>query len=66
MGIELQQIVGDTFLAVALQAPGSSRSLLPVTFFAALRTLDRWVDRPPLNHLAYEVWFQGIKRKGTE
>lgn len=65
LGIELQRVVGDTLLAVAIQVPGTGRPALPVTLFPALRALDRWVDQAPLSHLAYEVWFQGVKREGT-
>lgn len=66
LGIVLQRIVGDTLLAVAIQMPGSGRSAPPTVLFPLLRTLDRWVDRPPLNHLAYEVWFQGTKERSEK
>ena len=61
LGVEVRKIVGDTFLAVALMIPGSNLSLIPRVFFRSLRALDRWVDRPPLNYLAYETWFLGAK-----
>lgn len=62
LGIELQRVVGDTLLAVAIQVPGAGRPVLPAALFPALRALDRWVDQAPLSHMAYEVWFQGVKR----
>lgn len=61
LGIALDRIVGDTFLAVALHLPGTKWPVAPAAFFQALRAFDRWVDRAPLNHLAYEVWFQGTR-----
>jgi len=61
LGIEVRRMVGDTVLAVGLAVPGRGTPLLPRRFFGSLRFLDRWVDRSPLNYLAYETWFLGVR-----
>lgn len=61
LGIEVRRIMGDTILAVGLTLPGLGLSLLLPVLFPALRVLDRWADRAPLNYLTYETWFLGVK-----
>ncbi len=63
LGIELQTMVGDTLMAVGLAIPALGISVLPRVLFPALSALDRWVDRPPLNYFAYEIWFLGLKTR---
>ncbi len=61
LGIKVRCMVGDTLLAMGVTIPGVGVSMIPHILFPALRVLDRWVDRPPLNYLAYENWFLGVK-----
>ncbi len=65
LGIEVRSIVGDSLLAVGLTVPGIGVSLVPYVLFPALRALDRWIHRPPLNFFAYETWFLGVKNQSS-
>jgi SAM-dependent methyltransferase len=61
LGIEVRQMIGDSVLPLGVEVPGVGVSLLPRSLYPVLRVLDRWMDRIPLNWLAYEVWFAGVK-----
>ena len=63
-GVQVHCVRGDTLLAVGFEFPRSGVLLPPRFLFSFLRGLDRWVDRFPLNLLAYEVWFLGQKSAG--
>jgi SAM-dependent methyltransferase len=57
LGLQLEQITGDTLLAVGMIVPGIGISIPPAALFRLAVLPDRWIERSWLKYLSYEIWF---------